>query len=122
VKTIGVDDRRSPAPLLHQWEEFVRQRESVYGFGIYEFENDITVRDQIQRLLDELLLRTHTQLGEFETEVFRVDERLRTLLRPDVTIDPDSQYWWRRGVLRAAGHEYRRDIAELFDICEEENG
>ncbi len=107
---------RSPAAHLGQWDLVIRECEDGYSSSIYEYDNDIGVRDQIQRLLDAPEFQQYAELGEFRREVDNIDARFRAILRPVVEVKADSPYWWRRGVLASAGREYADDVEALYGV------
>ena len=98
------------------WLQFVEECEEGYGCSIYEFDNDISVRDRIDLILSHEDLCRVAAVEHLRAETAKVDERFRTLLRTDVTIKSDDAPWWRRGVLKYAGEEYAQDIRSEYGI------
>ena len=98
--------------LLRQWGDFVVRVERGYRDSIYEYVNDLSVRD----LLEEILERATQTLREDLTELIQPwDERFynateeanRSVL-PGVTQE-SPQHWWFR-VPKKLGGELEEDL------------
>ena len=95
--------------LLDEWREFVAGCEAGYGWNVYEYHNDLAVRDRIAAGLDEMDADAAAQVAE-------VDARFRALLQPGVQVGPEEDPWWHRGVLRYAGPALAAELKEWFSV------
>lgn len=107
---------KGPSSLLDSWESLAAEVEDGYGFGFEELMNDLWVRDAIAKLLADPRASGDPMRDEFASAVTAVDDRYRSMLRPDVRIGPADAPWWQRGVLRSAGTEYADDMRDGFGI------
>lgn len=97
--------------LLSKWKRFVREVAQGYEFSIYDFENDLSVRDIIDSLVDD-----HPSGASLTEELSRIDDRYREITRP-VDSPPwayprdenEPGWWWFRIPQRLQG-ELSRDI------------
>lgn len=120
VGSSGWRTAASPAQLIDQWRQFVDSCREGYDWSIYEFDNELAVRDLIHRVLHAPELREFDVLDHFAAQVSRIDEEFRALTFDDRLRGGPDDHWWRRRVLRRAGDEYRDDIARRYGIDVEE--
>lgn len=104
----------SPASLLKDWLLFVEECEKGYPNNIYEYYNDIRVREWIELILSAPQLQQFPELEEFASNILLIDKRFQALLLPDVSL-PKS-FWWEKGVPRYGGREFRDDLVNLYGI------
>lgn len=98
--------------LLQQWSYFVSQVEQGYGGSIYDYTNDLSGRDVIEKVL----LATPTSLGNrLLTLIHPLDERFNSAtsevecpLLPTTTQKPLA-YWWFR-IPKKLGEELEHDL------------
>jgi hypothetical protein len=90
--------------LFAQWAEFVRAVERGYDGSIYEYTNDLCVRDRLQSLI---AASSPTLRAKLEKSLAPVDERFTVATEPAArplrsdSADPPS--WWRRIPRRRRG-------------------
>jgi hypothetical protein len=104
----------SPASLLKDWTLFVEECEKGYSDNIYEYYNDIRVREWIELILSAPELQIYPEIQEFASNVSDIDQKFRKLLRSDVSLP--KLVWWEQGVLQYAGRELKNDLLDLYDI------
>jgi hypothetical protein len=105
----------SPWAVVERWDQFVATCTECYRWGLYEFENDVRVRDLLQRVFDDDRLAAFPQVAEMRRLVDEADQRFRELLTESPAWTND-QPWWRRGVLVRAGDEYCDDVKRIHGI------
>lgn len=107
---------RSPNELLRWWQQFLEQCEDGYPSSIYEYDDEICVRDYIESVLNDVRVASYGEFTEFELKVRGIDERFRKLFQPDVKRPWPNDVWWRAGILRFACEEYCQDILSRYSI------
>lgn len=95
--------------LLDEWRDFVRDCEAGYGWNVYEYHNDLSVRDRLQGCVDE-------GDADLAAQVEEIDVRFRALLQPGVQVGPEDGPWWHRGVLRYAGPDLATELKDWFQV------
>jgi hypothetical protein len=95
--------------LLDEWREFVSECEAGYGWNVYEYHNDLSVRDRLETCLPEMEAADAAQVAE-------IDGRFRALLQPGVQVGPEDGPWWHRGVLRYAGPDMAAELKDWFQV------
>jgi hypothetical protein len=92
----------TPTRVAEQWEQVVSMIEDGYDQNIYEYDNDLSVRQLIADLLEDPSIRTHTESAWFVEAVDALDGRLRAVMtdRP-IREGP----WWRSHLPIVAGVE-----------------
>jgi hypothetical protein len=110
-------DDRGPATsaLVEEWAQVVRECEAGYGWNVYEYHNDLSVRDTIARRLADPATPVEDRT-ELATRAAEVDARFQALLQPEVEVGPVDDPWWHRGVLRYAGEELAAELREWFGV------
>lgn len=109
----------SPAALVEGWDSFVKECEAGYSWDISEYDNEIRVRRDLERLLKAESLQEFPAIEELSTTVARIDERFRCLLQADVE-RPKRHYWFDRGILKQAGTEYAKFFLSAYGVHVEE--
>jgi hypothetical protein len=118
LKSIGTNANNSPATLIDQWSRFVDTCTVGYTWNIYEFKNELTVRDVIESILGSDRLKEYPEYNLFKEEINKVDSRFKDLLFP-IPGNYNSGFWWRNGILKKSGKEYSEDIKSLYNITVE---
>jgi hypothetical protein len=110
----------SPFTLIDKWRHVVDLVEDGYNDNIYEYINDLSVRDLIDRLLRDAGLAQFEQMEWFRAHVREIDAELTALLRQEpVNPDPDVP-WWRARIPAYAGAELVADLAETYGVVIDE--
>ena len=94
----------APAEMLDEWRRVVREIEAGYSWNVYQYHNDLSVRDRLEAAI--------ADDPELAAEVAEVDARFRALLQPGVQVGPEEDPWWHRGVPRYAGPELAAEMKE----------
>jgi hypothetical protein len=97
--------------LLERWENFVFKVEEGYNDSIYEYTNDLSVRDLLQVVVDNCPLTLRNKLiGILQAR----DERFqKATVKSDHSVLPDkvkSQAWWWFRVPVKPGSELKNDL------------
>lgn len=106
----------SPAQLLERWSVFVSECESGYADSIYEYDNDISVRDLLEAVVTDEEFARFPQAEPIGEAVHGIDERFRAACREGVQVGSESRPWWRRAVPRVALDEFADDLQRLYGI------
>jgi hypothetical protein len=102
--------------FVDAWRSFVAQCSAGYDMSIYEYENDLALRAEIQVLLDDSELQRLEGYREFCDGISSVDRDFMALLQEGVEIGSTSDPWWTRGVLRQACAELARDFMNIHGV------
>lgn len=99
--------------LLQAWLSFIEQCAEGYEMNIYEYDNDLSVRNIIQKLLDSVQLQKYPEFMVFAENVASADVKFKSLLSKTQSRN-DKTEWWQRGILNSAGDEYMSDIKSQY--------
>ena len=86
--------------LIRRWNEFVREVEQGYEFGLEDYRNDLDIRGIIR-------------LIGAEADAAQADERFQALLTETdrrIWESSDGDPWWDFGYPRNAGRDLRADL------------
>lgn len=114
VIALGVRRLVTPTDVVGSWRGFVEQCEEGYADNIYEFENDLAVRDLIMRILDNAVLRNYSQMAWVRDEIDQIDARYQSLLLAE-EVRPDRP-WWEARIPRLAGEELAAHFAAQYGV------
>ena len=101
--------------LIEGWREFVELCSYGYPMNIYEYENDLSIRNVIEKVLLSQNLKQYLQYFEFAEKINSIDLEFKTLLNDGFVMEGRVN-WWNRSVLKEAGKEYAEDIKSLYDV------
>jgi hypothetical protein len=116
LRRVGWPTGRSPWDFVEEWESLIDQVAAGYGWGMYEFTNELSVRDLLAKAFDDQQLRNFGQINSMRQRVEAADARLKESFLPEIEIGSADQPWWRRGVLARAGDEYADDVKRTYGI------
>ena len=102
--------------LLSEWTSFVSQCEQGYQFDISEYDNDVSIRDKIEEVINNEELYSPQDVQRFADAVHMLDEQLRALFIDNVYRPFTSGTWWEASILKFAGQEYSEDMLNLYKI------
>lgn len=107
---------KSGREFVDAWRSFVGQCAAGYDMSIYEYENDLSIRTEIQRLLNDPQLRQVEGYDEFYALISSIDRDFKTLLQEGVEIGTAGGQWWIGGVLRHAKEELAEDFMDIHGV------
>ncbi|MGW2094646.1 hypothetical protein [Promicromonospora sukumoe] len=100
---------------LASWEGFVEQCAEGYGFGVYEYNNDLHVRDLLELVFDNEA--DHLPgVEDARRRVAAVDKRFQQLLKPGVLVPGAAENWWSGAVPAKGGAELVEDFNDKYGI------
>ena len=101
--------------LFQRWREFVIQVEQCYQDSFYEYTNDLSVRDVLEEILQEV---PPSLREELTSEIRPWDERfteatreIKQALLPNVT--PGSLPWWWFRIPKNLGEILKEDLRTM---------
>ncbi|YCK81099.1 hypothetical protein M1D89_18735 [Arthrobacter sp. D3-18] len=92
----GLRSGWSPAAYLEAWAAFTEDCDEGYQGNIYEYENDISVRDVIEKALTSLGPAEDAAVAVFADAVAEIDARFAAVLNSGPAIRVETVPWWRR--------------------------
>jgi hypothetical protein len=102
--------------LIGQWDEFVRAVEHGYDDSIYEYTNDLAVRDHLEKLIS---ASSSTLAAKLRGAFAPIDERFANATEPAKSpisaAQGDLPPWWRRVPKRREG-ELADDLKSMGHI------
>jgi hypothetical protein len=98
--------------LIRRWARVVESVAAGYRLTIYDYTNDVMVRDEIGRLLASV---SPERRSELEAELDRADDLFRGAMRKvDAPVNKqDGAGWWWYRVPLEAGEELERDLDQM---------
>lgn len=105
-----------PAQALGKWEEFVEQCEHGYELDFSEYLNDLSIRNLLQKLLDDAEAQRGATYGPFAQRIRLIDDRFRGLLSQGPLIRPGSGLWWERRIPADGAPEFVEDVRERYSV------
>jgi hypothetical protein len=114
ARSLGSWRLLSPTDVVGSWRGFVGQCEQGYPDNIYEFHNDLAVRNLIMKVLDSPQLRLYSQMEWVRDEIGEIDRRYKALLLED-EVRP-GRPWWEARIPRLAGEELAEDFASRYGV------
>lgn len=104
----------TPTGILGVWEQLVEVVEAGYEDNVYEYDNDLAIRDLIEQLLQLPVLAEFSESGWFREGVAALDDRMRSELTTEPIRLPGRQ-WWRSHLPVKAGVELADDLKRIYD-------
>jgi hypothetical protein len=99
--------------MLRRWSDFVTQVERGYDDSIYEYTNDLSVRDRLERVVQGAGPGLRGKLaGALAEDDRRFEAATEEAARPLGEFPDASPAWWRRVPRRRVG-ELAEDLASL---------
>jgi len=95
--------------LLEEWTKLVTQLQLGYNWSIYEYDNDLAVRDFLEEAI-----RGRMQNDPLRGRVEVVDQLFRDITRPRKRPQKVLTGWWYTRIPTNPGPELQRDI-EVYD-------
>lgn len=112
---------RTPDELINWWDNLIKQCEDGYEWTIYEFDDEMAVRDYVSLVLRDESLQPMPEYVEFKHSIDELDNRFRAMLQEGVKRPFKRDDWWRTGVLRYAGSDYCEDMESRYSISVDEH-
>lgn len=105
----------SPGKFVEAWESFVEEAISSYWGDLYEFENDLGVRDVLELALRSDQLDAFDAWTELSKRIRAAGERFRVLLCDGPEVRAGAP-WWRERLPPHAGEDFVADAARLYGV------
>ena len=116
LSAVGFRRIVSPNDLVDAWAAFVSECEDGYGWDIYEYRNELALRDAIADLLDSEELARYAEFGGFQARTAQLDERFKAVLAGGPDVLGEGSPWWRRRIPGRAGAEFVQDAKAQFGV------
>jgi len=98
--------------LLNRWSRFVSKVEVGYRLSIYDYTNDLSIRDFLQVILNNcptaIRARLHEGIGSWDNRLILVTKQVEKPLLPPLG-EEELGWWWFRIPLHP-GDELRKDL------------
>ncbi|XZF13794.1 hypothetical protein ACTHGU_18590 [Chitinophagaceae bacterium MMS25-I14] len=104
----------SLSTLLSTWEGLMKECIDGYSFSLYEFDDEIGVRSNIELLMKSEILKPFSDFSFFLNEISRIDSELRKHLVLDVLKINSGSSWWKNCLPAAATHEFIDTVKTLY--------
>lgn len=101
--------------FVEAWESLVEEAISGYWGDLYEFENDLGVRDVLELALRSDQLDAFDAWTELSKRVRTADERFRALLSDGPEVRAGTP-WRRERLPPYAGEDFVADAARLYGV------
>ena len=100
--------------MLHRWSRLVTQVERGYDDSIYEYTNDLSVRDRLERVVQGARPGLRAKLeGRVAEDDRRFDAATEDSRRPLGDVAEVTPHWWWRRVPRRRAGELAEDLESL---------
>lgn len=106
----------SPAGYIDAWRSFVLDCEDGFQWSIYEYENELGIRDVIDKVLTAPELAAYPELAIFAEAIADTDERFAALLRSGPSVLPENAFWWNRNLPGHAGPDLVADAEAHYAV------
>jgi hypothetical protein len=103
----------TPTGVVEQWEQIVSMIEAGYDDSIYEYDNDLSVRNLLAELLEDPLIQAHAESAWVTETVDALDKRLRAVMTDQPIRDVQGP-WWRSHLPIIASAEFADDLQNLY--------
>lgn len=104
-----------PWEIVDVWEVMVDEILGGYEWTLYEYENEISVRDRIESALSNPAADEYSHWARLTYRVDVADMKLRNHLSQGPEIR-DSGPWWRRRLPPYGGPEFIDDVKRIYGI------
>ncbi|MEV7662798.1 hypothetical protein [Paenarthrobacter sp. NPDC089316] len=106
----------SPAGYINAWKSFVAGCEEGYQWSIYEYENELEIRDVIAKVLSASELTAYPELAIFADAIADIDGRFAAVLRSGPSVLPETAFWWNRNLPGHAGPDLVADAEAHYAV------
>jgi hypothetical protein len=110
-----IGESNTPADLVTQWQEFVNWCAEGYQWDISEYNNEISVRNELEKMLSASKLQSYNELQQLKFVVSEIDNRFKDLLKEDISLKNKTN-WWEQGILKKAGEPYATYFHQAYGI------
>lgn len=105
-----------PGEALRSWEAMVDECAEGYDLDVSEYLNDLSVRDLLQRVVDDSKVRSIPEFSWFTAELAGIDDRFRAVLLDGPLMRPGERRWWRRSLPAVGQADFVQDVQERYGV------
>jgi hypothetical protein len=113
LKSNGIADVM-PSDLIAKWDEFVGQCEEGYQYSLYDYDNQLTIRDDIAVVIQNEILKDYKEYRDFVKQIDVIDQRLKSVSSEYYFTTEEE--WWKRRILKYAGVQYVENVKTEWGI------
>ncbi len=117
----GVRPDRGPSEYCEDWEGFTADVLSGYSGSLFEYENELLVRDTLEKAVRDPELRQFPDWHGYEARIVRTDATLQRLLQSGVEVRPGRPWWWSH-LPPHGGRDFAEDVRRIYAIDIDEGG
>jgi hypothetical protein len=117
LKTLKLNKLYESPDFMVRYYEKLAHRCSDEGYDDYlvEFDNDLSIRGHIEKVLTMDELNSFEEFKGFRAKVNVIDNVLQGAFIPGVE-RKEGAFWWQRGILRKGEGDYANDVKEVYGI------
>lgn len=104
-----------PLQFVEAWQEFVAEAMAGFSGDLYEYENEITVRNDLELALGSRELQSNPEWLELQRPILAADELFKELLARGPSVRPGAD-WWHERVPPHAGDEFIEDARRMYGV------
>ncbi|UFQ13545.1 MULTISPECIES: hypothetical protein [Streptomyces] len=105
-----------PGAALRSWDEVVKLCTEGYDLDVSEYLNDLSIRELLQHVIDDPVVRSLPEYSWFSNELSRIDEGFRALLQDGPSVRPNESRWWFRSLPARGQQEFADDVLERYGV------
>ncbi|MDN5217501.1 hypothetical protein QQ020_35845 [Fulvivirgaceae bacterium BMA12] len=116
LESKNISRKFSPSAYIDAWSAFVHLCIEGYDSSIYEFDYDVQIRDEIEKVLNIKDIQKYDEYKDFREKIQNLDRKLKSILVFDIQKNESSEQWWKKGRLAYAGREYAETLEIEFGL------
>jgi hypothetical protein len=104
--------------LIKKWQDFVAKVQKGYSFSIYDYTNDLSVRDLLQQISEQvpkpLMKKIVDIINPIDDKYIKTTRKVDRPLSSFESISED-QFWWFR-IPKVLKEELKKDLISLHGL------
>jgi hypothetical protein len=103
----------APTQVIEVWRELVDACIEGYSYSVFDFSNDLFVRELVEFGLTEGNLSKYEEHQTFKQKIKEIDDDFLKIIRESTY--PKDQ-WWKDAILKYSGEKYSSDMSKFHGI------
>jgi hypothetical protein len=105
----------SPNEYVENWKNFVEECKDGYSYSLYDYDLDLSIRDEIEIILRSEELKMFDEHELFRNRIMMIDQEFISITK-DIRIFGLPSFWWKYKIPKFSKQQFSENVKNEFGL------